>query len=184
MSEQETQALLRDVAAGDKSAMAELYRQMEKPLYRFICVKLNDPFEANDILHEVFMDVWRTADKFEGRSTVKTWLFGIAYRKTMDRFRKSKRVTLTDEMPELTDDSASQFDILAAGQEGQHIRFCLEELSLEHRQAIEMAFYDDMTYREIADVADTREGTVKTRIFHAKQLLKRCLSGRLGKVDS
>ena len=184
MSEADTKALIRDIAAGQKTALAALYKEMETPLYRFICVKLNDPHEANDILHEVFMDVWRSADKFEGRSTVKTWLFGIAYRKTMDRFRKTKRVTLTDEMPELTDDSASQFDILAAGQESQHIRFCLEELSLEHRQAIEMAFYDDMTYREIAEVADTAEGTVKTRIFHAKQLLKRCLSGRLGKVES
>lgn len=184
MTAQDPKTLLRDIANGDKTAMAALYRQMEQPLYRFICVKLNDPFEANDILHEVFMDVWRSADKFEGRSAVKTWLFAIAYRKTMDRFRKTKRVVLTDEMPDLADDSASQFDILAAGEESQHIRFCLEELSLEHRQAIELAFYDDMTYREIADVSATAEGTVKTRIFHAKQLLKRCLSGRLGRVES
>lgn len=183
MSEPNPNALLKLIAAGDKEAFTAFYRLMEKPIYRFICVKLNDPFEANDILHEVFMDVWRTADKFEGRSTVKTWLFGIAYRKTMDRFRKMKRVVLTDEIPELADDSASQVDILAAGQESQHIRFCMDELSLEHRQAIELAFYEDMTYNEIADVADSAEGTIKTRIYHAKQLLKRCLSNRIGVVE-
>lgn len=129
------------------------------------------------------MEVWRTAGKFEGRSTVKTWLFGIAYRKTIDRFRKMKRVVLTDEMPDLADDNASQVDILSAGEESNHIRFCIDELSLEHRQAIELAFYEDMTYREIAEVAKSAEGTIKTRIFHAKQLLKRCLSGRIGVVE-
>ncbi len=183
MSEPDANELIKQMANGDKQAFAEFYRLMEKPIYRFICVKLNDPFEANDILHEVFMDVWRTADKFEGRSTVKTWLFGIAYRKTIDRFRKMKRVVLTDEMPDLAESSASQVDILAAGEESQHIRFCIDELSLEHRQAIELAFYEDMTYREIADVARSAEGTIKTRIFHAKQLLKRCLSSRIGVVE-
>lgn len=183
MTETDPKLLLQSIATGDKAAMAALYKLMERPIYRFICSRLNDPFEANDILHEVFIDVWRTAAKFEGRSSVKTWMLSIAYRKTMDRFRKMKRVTLTDEVPEVVDTATNQLDLVSMGEEKAHVRFCLDELSLEHRSAIELAFYEDMTYREIAKVADTPEGTIKTRIYHAKQLLKRCLAGRLGEVS-
>ncbi|MHA3916637.1 RNA polymerase sigma factor [Halovulum sp. GXIMD14793] len=182
MSDTDPKLLLQAMAGGDKAAFAALYKQLERPIYKFICSRLNDPFEASDILHEVFIDAWRSADRFEGRSSVKTWMMGIAYRKTMDRFRKMKRVTLTDETPEQVDDTATQIDLVAAGQEGEHIRFCLDELSDEHRMAVEMAFYEDMPYREIAIAADAPEGTIKTRIYHAKQLLKRCLSGRMGEV--
>lgn len=181
MSEEaEARALIAAVSGGEEQALAELYRRYERRVFRFVTSKLNDPFEAGDILHEVFLEVWRSAGKFEGRSTVKTWLFGIAYRKTMDRFRKSRRVTLTDETPEQADDGPSAVDLVSAGQEAGHLRHCIEELSPEHRFAVEMAFFEDMPYREIADAADIPEGTVKTRIYHAKNLLKRCLSGRLG----
>ena len=84
--------LMRQIVKGDKRAFAKLYRELETPTLRFIQSRLNDPFEANDILHDVFMEIWRSAGKFEGRSMVRTWVFGIAYRKTMDAFRKKKRV--------------------------------------------------------------------------------------------
>ncbi len=171
--------LMNAMANGDKKAFAAFYKAMERPVFKFIVSKLNDPFEANDILHEVFMDVWRSAGKFEGRSAVKTWVFGIAYRKTMDHFRKHGRVTVTDDMPELEDDSPDAVACLNATQEAAHLRFCMDELKVEHRSAIELAFFEDMSYGEIAHVADTPEGTIKTRIFHAKKLLLRCLSGRM-----
>lgn len=172
--------MLAGCAAGDQAALAGLYKLYERRVFRFICSKLNDSFEAGDILHEVFLEVWRSAAKFEGRSAVRTWLFGIAYRKTMDRFRKSARMTVTDEPPEQEDESASALDLVAAGQEAGHLRECIDALSPEHRLAVELAFFEDMPYREIAETAGVPEGTVKTRVFHAKNLLKRCLSGRLG----
>ncbi|VAW00075.1 RNA polymerase ECF-type sigma factor [hydrothermal vent metagenome] len=176
--------LLTYMAGGDKAAFAEFYRQLEKPVFRFIAKKLNDPVEANDILHEVFMDVWRSAGKFEGRSKVKTWVFGIAYRKTMDHFRKYSRLTVTDEMPDLADDSSDANTCLAASQEAEHLKFCMDGLKPEHRTVIDLAFYEDMTYGEISKVANVPEGTIKTRIFHAKKLLLRCLSGRMERTPS
>jgi len=176
--------LLNNMASGDKAAFGDFYRQLEKPVFRFIASKLNDPVEANDILHEVFMDVWRSAAKFEGRSKVRTWVFGIAYRKTMDHFRKYSRVKLTDEMPDLTDDRPDATACLAASQEAAHLRFCLDELKPDHRSVVELAFYEDMTYGQIAEVVGTPEGTIKTRVFHAKKLLLRCLSGRMKRVPS
>ena len=69
---------------------------------------------------------------------------------------------------------------LLSKENGVHIQYCLEQLKLAHRTVIELAFLQDMAYGEIASVVDCPENTVKTRMFHAKQLMKNCLSTRLG----
>lgn len=179
MTDADIKALLKRVAKKDKAAFAALYREMEKPLFRFVQVKLNDPFQSSDILHEVFLEVWKNAGRFEGRSTAKSWMFGIAYRKVMDVFRKTSKVDLRDEMPEQEDDAPAGEACLLASEEADHVRHCLNELKPQQRGAVEMAFFEDMSYREIAEAMEVPEGTVKTRVFHAKQLLMRCLQSRL-----
>lgn len=178
MTNAELHLLLREMAKGSRSALARFYEELEKPVFRFILSKLNDRQEASDILHEVFLDVWRAADRFEGRSTVKTWVFGIAYRKTMDHFRKHSRMTVTAELPDLEDEAPGAFSCLVTAEEAAHLKTCLDDLKHEHRTAIELAFYEDMTYHEIAAVMDVPEGTIKSRIYHAKKLLLKCLSCR------
>jgi len=172
-------ALLQRIAKGDRDAFAGLYRALERPIYRFILSKLNDPHEAADIQNEVFMELWRTAGRFEGRSTVKTWIFGIAYRKTMDHFRKTRRMTVSDDIPEQVDESPDALTCLAAAEEAAHVRHCLDTLSADHRAAIELAFYEDLSYGEIAGITGAPEGTIKTRVFHAKKLLMHCLGLRM-----
>lgn len=179
-TDSELRGFLTRIGQGDKSAFSALYREMEKPLFRFVSLKLNDPFQSGDILHDVFLEIWRNAGRFEGRSSAKTWMFGIAYRKVMDVFRRSARVELTEDMPEQEDDGPDAEACLLAVEESAHVRHCLGELKPQHRLAVELAFFEDLSYREIADVTQVPEGTVKTRVFHAKQLLLRCLSGRLG----
>ncbi len=176
-------AMIRAIAAGDRLALAALYRALERPVYRFILSRLNDPFEAHDILHDVFIEVWRVAGTFEGRSAVKTWVMGIAYRKVIDRLRRSGRMEMPDEMPDSIDESADAEACLAASQEAAHVRHCIAELSGEHRSAVTLVFYEDMGYAEVAAVTGVPEGTVKTRVFHAKKLLLRCLQGRLGRRE-
>ena len=171
--------IMTQIAHGDKKALAALYRALERPVYRFIRSKLNDPFECSDVLHDVFMEVWRSAARFEGRSKVQTWIFGIAYRKVIDVHRKRGRMDVTDDIPEAEDDTPDAEQCLAAGQEAEHVRYCLGTLKDDHRTAISLAFYEDMTYAEIAEVAGVPEGTIKTRVFHAKKLLLRCLQGRI-----
>lgn len=173
--------LLRRIATGDKAAFQALYRALERPVFRFIRSRLNDPFECHDILHDVFMEIWRHAGRYEGRSKVQTWVMGIAYRKVIDALRRQGRVTLPgDDMPDRIDEEADTEACILAGQEAAHVRVCLEELSGDHRSAVALAFYDDLSYGEIATVVGVPEGTVKTRIFHAKKLLLRCLEGRIG----
>lgn len=174
--------LLQQIGAGDKQALAALYQAYERPVYKFIVSRLNDPHEAADILHDVFMDIWRVAGSFEGRSQVKTWIFGIAYRKVIDVHRKRARVTITDEVPEPDDLQDAADASYGAKQEAAHLRYCVGTLSDDHRAAISLAFYEDMTCAEISEIAGVPEGTIKSRLHHAKKLLLHCLSGRMGAV--
>lgn len=174
-------ALIRRIAAADRQALAELYRRLEKPVYRFILSRLNDPFEAHDILHDVFIEIWRVAGTFEGRAAVKTWVMGIAWRKVIDRLRRAGRLEMQGEMPDSIDDGVDTEACIAAAQEAAHVRHCLDQLSGEHRAAVSLVFYEDMAYAEVASVTGVAEGTVKSRVFHAKKLLMRCLEGRLGR---
>lgn len=180
-SDQEQRALMSAIADGDKQALAALYRALEKPVFRFIRSRLNDPFESSDVLHDVFMDVWRSAGRFEGRSKVQTWIFGIAYRKVIDVHRRRGRMDVTDDIPDTADDSPDAEACLASSEEAEHVRHCLGTLKDDHRSAIGLAFYEDMTYAEIAEVQGVPEGTIKTRVFHAKKLLMRCLEGLIGR---
>ena len=97
----------------------------------------------------------------------------------MDHFRKHGRVSVTDEVPEQIDDSPDAAACLAASEESAHVKHCLGELKPEHRSSIELAFYEDLSYVQIAQATGVAEGTIKTRVFHAKKLLLRCLEGRL-----
>jgi len=172
--------LLNKISAGDQDALADFYRLFEKPLYRFIKFKLNDSFEAYDILNEVFLEVWRKADSFEGRSKVSTWLFGIAYYKTIDKLRKKKPEMIDDDMPDIEDEAPTQLTCLVNAENGVAVRFCLEALKAAHRAVMELTFFNDLSYREIAKIVDCPENTVKTRMFHAKQAMKQCLTKRMG----
>ncbi|PVH29516.1 RNA polymerase sigma factor [Pararhodobacter oceanensis] len=172
--------LIQQIAGGDKQALAALYREFERPVYRFIVSRLNDPHEAADILHDVFMDIWRVAASFEGRSQVRTWIFGIAYRKVIDVHRKRGRMFVTDDIPETGDVQDAADAGYAAQQEAEHLRVCVAELSDDHRVAISLAFYEDMTCAQISEIAGVPEGTIKSRLHHAKKLLMHCLSGRIG----
>ncbi len=166
---------VRQIAAGDKPAMARLFRTLERPLFSFVLSRLNDSHLSNDIVQEVFLEVWRAAGRFEGRSTVRSWIFGIAWRKVIDVHRANRRLSFSDDLPETEDESPGAVALIEQEQDAVRLRGCLEGLKDEHRVAIDLAFYQDLGYREIADVLGVPEGTVKTRVFHAKKLLLHCL---------
>ena len=93
-------ALLERIAAGgDKSAMKLLYERHSDALYHFIRARLRDPFEAADVMQEVFLEVWRAAGRFQGRSAARTWIFGIARNKTVDRMRRGDLARLSAQTP-------------------------------------------------------------------------------------
>jgi RNA polymerase sigma-70 factor, ECF subfamily len=170
-------ALLERIAAGgDKSAMKLLYERHSDALYHFIRARLRDPFEAADVMQEVFIEVWRAAGRFQGRSAARTWIFGIARNKTVDRMRRGGREVLADPDPDLADDAPSPEAVVEAASDAARLRGCIEKLSAAHRSAIHLAFYRELPYGDIAEIEGVPVGTVKTRILHAKRLLMHCLA--------
>ncbi|MGB0908964.1 MAG: RNA polymerase sigma factor [Nitrospirales bacterium] len=173
-------SLLQEIAKGNESALTEFYRSFESRIYAFTNIRLNDSHEAADLLNDIMWEIWRSAGKYEGRSSVSTWVFGIAHHRVIDRIRsKSKHrmepleVTATEESEE------DLYDLLTQKQLGTHMHHCLDKLSLDQRQTVHMAFFEDLSYREIGEIVGSPEGTIKARMFHAKQALKRCLTRRI-----
>lgn len=179
------EALLRRIAAGEEVAMAEFYKSYESPVYRFILSRMNDPFEAADILNEVMLEVWRGAGRFQGRSAVKSWIFGIARHKTLDRLRSRQRnAARAGEEPSediADEDAVDPAEAIAATQHAEFVRHCLDRMSAAHREVLHLTFFEDLTYGQIAEIAGCPEGTVKTRMFHAKRAMQHCLAKLMGR---
>ena len=167
--------LLGRVAAGDKRAMKALYSAIGPDVYRFIQTRLRDPHEAADALQETMLEVWRQADRFEGRASARTWVFSIARNKAVDRLRKtSTPVAEPDES--IADDTPSPHSVMEALEDADALRQCIAGLSEVHRAAIQLAYFQDLPYSQIAEAEDCSLGTVITRVHHAKRLLMHCLT--------
>jgi len=172
--------LMSQIANGDRKAMRAFYDEYSDAIYRFAKVWLADPLDASDIMHETMMEVWKSAGRFGGRSSVKTWVFSITKNKSIDRNRKGTRTVLQDPDPNIVDESPTPHAVVEAFQDAKRVRECVEALSPAHRSAVHMAFYEDLTYREIAEMENCPTGTIKTRIMHAKKLLMHCLEQEPG----
>ena len=169
--------LLRRVGAGDRAALKALYERHSDALHRFVRYRLRDPFEAGDVVQEVFLEIWRSAVRFEGRAAPRTWIFGIARNKAVDRMRGGAReVTLAEPGIEVADEAPDPEAVVAAASDAAQLRSCLAKLSDSHRSAIHLAYYEELPYGEIAAIEGVPVGTVKTRVMHAKRLLRHCLA--------
>ena len=164
-------ALMSRIAADDKTAMRDLYEAYSPNLTNFVKNWLYDPTQAADLVHETMLEVWRNAGRFEGRSSLKSWIFSIARNKSIDTNRRGARVTYTDEVPETIDSETSQEDFVLGVQNAKYLMAAMKELSDSHRRVLHLAFFEDMKYEDIAVIEDCPVGTVKTRILHAKKKL-------------
>ncbi len=173
-------SLLQKIAHGSEAALKEFYHAFESRIYAFAKIRLNDSHETADLLNDIMWEIWRGAGSFEGRSSVTTWVFGIAHHKIIDRLRLTGKHRM--EPLETTASEKSDYDLedmLMQKQIGEHIQYCIDKLSPNHRQTVHLAFFEDLSYREIGEIVGHPEGTIKARMFHAKQALKRCLQRRM-----
>lgn len=177
--EQHQRELLGRIGGGDKVAMKHLYELIAPGLLQFIRARTDDAAEAADVVQDAFMEVWRTAGRFEARSSVKTWVFAIARFRLIDRLRKHGREEPLDEDFEAPDIAPQPQALAEAASDARQVRICIDKLPRAQARAVRLAFYDELDYREIAEVENIPEGTVKTRIFHAKKILAQCLT-RMG----
>jgi RNA polymerase sigma-70 factor, ECF subfamily len=167
----EDAVLMRRVAAADKIAMHILFSKHHVAVYRFVRQRLRDKALAEDVTSEVFLDVWRHAGRFEGRSTTLTWILAIARRKTFAA-RSNPRSVEFDSDIAANPDSADDPDApLQARDRSTVLRRCISRLSAEHREVIDLVYYQEQSLESVATILGIPRNTAKTRVFYARKRL-------------
>jgi RNA polymerase sigma-70 factor, ECF subfamily len=170
------EVLVERIAAGDKLAMQVLFGRHHVRVYRFILRLVGHPADAEDLVGEVFLDVWRQAQRFEGRSSVSTWLLGIARYKALSALRRRSDAGLDDEAAAAIEDEADDPEVaLQKKNKGEILRRCLAALSPEHREVIDLVYYHERSIDEVSTIVGIPENTVKTRVFYARKQLSELL---------
>jgi len=160
-------ALLQRVSSGDRKAFADLYRRFQPRLYGYLLRMLPNIVMVDEALDDVMLVVWTDARKFSRRSSVSTWVFGIAYHKALSSMRAERRYQ--EPLDRVVDEASLPVSVTPVD---NLIGAALSRLSFDHRQVVELTYFGGYSYREIAEIADCPVNTVKTRMFHAKRRLR------------
>jgi RNA polymerase sigma-70 factor (ECF subfamily) len=164
--------LLQSIAGGDRTAMHTLYARHNVRVYRFILRIVRDTCVAEDLVSQVFLDVWRTAKQFEGRSQVSTWLLSIARFKALTALRQRRFEDIDqDEVREIADDSDTPETSLERATTRAILRACVAKLSPAHREIINLVYYHEKSVEEVGQIIGIPQSTVKTRMFYARKQL-------------
>jgi RNA polymerase sigma-70 factor (ECF subfamily) len=170
------ETLIVRIADGDRLAMQVLFARHHVRIYRFVLRLVHNQATAEDLISEVFLDIWRQAGKFEGRSAVTTWMLGIARFKALSALRRRHEDELDEEVAERVEDQADDPETaLAKKDKGAVLRQCLTALSAEHREVIDLVYYHEKSVKEVAEIVGIPEATVKTRMFYARKKLSELL---------
>ena len=174
-------ALLQRVMARDLRGFEQLYRAYRPRLKRFLEPMTTRPGIVDEVINDTMLLVWHRADAYNHQSKVSTWIFAIAYRKTLKALRREGVSASADD----TDDEGADRE---PGPEQRAVRRetlavlqdALRALSFEHRAVMNLTYFHGLGYREIADIVECPVDTVKTRMFHARRRLRAMLAGELG----
>ena len=171
--------LLERVKMHDLDAFERLYRIYQPRLARFLTNLVKRPQLVEEVLDDTMMVVWNTAASFRGTSKLSTWVFAIAYRKAL-----KARMRWPDPLEDQQFDNRVSNDAAPDAElERSRIRNALvdamEGLSAEQRAVVDLTYFHDLGYREIAEILGCPVDTVKTRMFHARRRLRQALSGSL-----
>jgi RNA polymerase sigma-70 factor (ECF subfamily) len=166
------EVLIRRIAGGDQLAMQTLFVRHRVALYRWLLRLVGDEALAEDLLSDVFLDVWRQAAKFEARSSVSTWLLAIARYKALSARRRRIDAELDEEVPVIIADPADNPElVLQKKNQTELVRHSLARLSPEHGEVIDLVYYHGKSVREVAEIVGVAAATVKTRMFYARKKL-------------
>ena len=170
------EAMIARMAAGDRLAMRVLFARHHVRVYRFVLRLVRDETLAEDVIGEVFLDVWRQASSFKGRSAVSTWLLAIARFKALSSLRRRGEAQLDENAARAIADGGDDPEVAMQKKE-QHalLRACWSRLSPEHRDIIDLVYYQEKAVGEVAEIIGVPENTVKTRMFYARRRLAELL---------
>jgi RNA polymerase sigma-70 factor (ECF subfamily) len=164
--------LIRRIAEGDQLAMRTLFGRHRVPLYRWLLRLVGDEALAEDLLSDVFLDVWRQAAAFEARSSVSTWLLAIARYKALSARRRRTDAELDEEIASKVADPADDPEVLLQKKNrAELLRHSLARLSPEHGEIVDLVYFHGKSVKEVAEIVGIAPATVKTRMFYARKKL-------------
>ena len=159
--------------------MQVLFARHHVRVFRFVLRLVRDEATAEDLISEVFLDVWRQAGRFEGRAAVSTWLLAIARFKALSALRRKPEAELDEETAAAIEDTSDTPDVtLEKKEKGEVIRKALDGLSAEHKEIIDLVYYHEKSVEEVAEIVGIPEATVKTRMFYARKKLAELLKAQ------
>jgi RNA polymerase sigma-70 factor (ECF subfamily) len=175
-AQQSDRELVERVAKGDRAAVRLLFMRHHARVYRFAARQTGSEMMADDIANEVFLELWRQAPAFEGRSEVSTWLLGIARFKALSALRKKKEDWIDDADAAAVPDTADTPEVaVMKDDKATALKRMVNALPEEHRTVIDLAYYHAKSVAEIAEILDIPVATVKTRMFYARKKLGEAL---------
>ncbi|GAA4669291.1 ECF RNA polymerase sigma factor SigK [Nocardioides nanhaiensis] len=164
----ELNGLLKQAARGDEAAFARLYDATSSRVYGLAVRVVRDPAQAEEVAQEAFLEIWRTATRFDpAKGSATAWMLTIVHRKSVDRVRSAEAATRRDvsyHEQNRTIDHDATADAAHASLEAHRVRNALGSLTPVQREAIELAYFGGYTHTEVAKLLDLPVGTAKTRI--------------------
>ena len=172
-------ALIQSIAAGDKRAMRILFARHNVRVYRFLLRFVADTSTAEDLVSEVFLDVWRQAATFQARSQVFTWLLAIDRNKALAVLRRRTTEELDEERAAAIEDPGDNPEIMMEyRQKTEILRKCLTQLSPTHREVIDLVYYHEKSIDEVGEITGVPRNTVKTRMFYARKRIAELMTAQ------
>jgi RNA polymerase sigma-70 factor, ECF subfamily len=167
----EDRVLIGRVAAADRTAMHILFSKHHVAVYRFVLQRLRDHALAEDVTSDVFLDVWRQAGRFEGRSAVLTWILAIARHKAFAAKSRSRSIEFDIDVAADQGSADGPDAPLQARDRSILLRKCLTRLSPAHREVIDLVYYQEQSMDSVATILGIPRNTAKTRVFYARKRL-------------
>lgn len=165
--------LIERIREGDALAVDALYRRHASSLLAYLTSFAGDREVAEEILQDTFVAAWHAAARYQARSSVRTWLYGIARRQAMNTLRrKSLPVTDDSELDTLSGTEPGPEQVVIAGARRQVVHEAISALSPIHREVLTLVFEHELSYDEIAVVLGVPNGTVKSRLSNARRALR------------
>jgi RNA polymerase sigma factor (sigma-70 family) len=173
------QQLLRRIALGDRQALAELYARYQRPLFHYLLQLTPDYGLAEELLQDTLVATWKSAHSFEGRSSVLTWLIGIARRQAHNTLRQRKLPLVHESEREgLAAAEPESADFTLASAARAELVEAFKQLAPVHREVLVLILVQELSYEETAQALCIPVGTVKSRLCNAKRLLRTLLTTR------
>ncbi|HDL85013.1 MAG TPA: RNA polymerase sigma factor [Candidatus Acetothermia bacterium] len=161
---------LARVARKDEASFQRLYEEFATRIFRYALTLLRDHHLAEEVVQETMITVWSKASTYAGNSRVSTWIFGIARHKAYDILNGEKKAGRATESRAIMDDPAPAIE------RQERVHAAMKGLPPDQREIVFLTFYENLSYKAIANLLEIPEGTVKSRMYHAKKKLAEALT--------